>query len=632
MLANDIPAGLRPAIEAKLRDLAANGYRSNAELRIRCPNPDHEDAHPSASWNWQKAAWICQACGESGGWKRFCQLTGIPLSGNGRPYKPPRRRLEHYDYPAADGRIRRKIRMEPKGFRWCVVEAGGKELTPKAAGVSGNPRRLYGLEEVQEAVRHGLPVFVVEGEKAADRVARLGLIATCNPEGAAKARQQPKWRKSYAEALAGADLVVCGDLDAAGQAHAAAVAEMSADDAMRVRVLDLAELSRSTGLELPEKSGLDDWAEQRRQAGTSRQEVARELSEWIDTLEDYRPVTRPETFQGGELQTAAGPVVVCMADVEPEEIRWLWHPRIARGKVTILEGDPGVGKSYVTAAIAAALSSGGGLPDCKSFEPCRVLMLTAEDGLGDTLRPRLDSLGADVANVFACEVAVDFSTTEGLDFARRQMEKHRPALVTIDPIVAYVGTGTDTHRANQVRSILAPLAAFATEFGCAVLVVRHLSKGHAARSIYRGQGSIDFTAAARSVLLTGSDPTDPERRALVQIKTNIGPTAPALGFEIPDGRFRWTGDTSLTASDLLSSEGSSEEKSAEEEARDFLLDLLREGRVPATDVLKSAGEDGIKERSLRTAKRKLGVKSVREGFGPGSMSYWELPTQQPRSS
>lgn len=212
------------------------------------------------------------------------------------------------------------------------------------------------------------------------------------------------------------------------------------------------------------------------------------------------------------------------------------------------------------------------------------------------------------------------------------MEKHRPALVTIDPIVAYVGTGTDTHRANQVRSILAPLAVLATEFGCAVLVVRHLSKGSAARSIYRGQGSIDFTSAARSVLLTGLDPTDQERRALVQIKTNIGPTAPALGFEIPDGRFRWTGDSSLTASDLLSGEGSREEKSAEEEARDFLLDLLREGRVPATDALKCASEDGIKERSLRTAKRKLGVKSVREGFVPGSASYWELLPQQSRSS
>ena len=225
-------------------------------------------------------------------------------------------------------------------------------------------------------------------------------------------------------------------------------------------------------------------------------------------------------------------------------------------------------------------------------------MLTAEDGLSDTLRPRLDSLGADVGNVFACEAAIDFSTTEGLDFARHQMEKHRPALVTIEPIVAYVGSGTDTHRANQVRSILAPLAVLAAEFGCAVLAVRHLFKGHAARSIYRGQGSIDFSAAARGVLLTGFDPTDQERRALVQIKTNIGPTASALGFEIPDGRFRWTGDSSLTASDLLSGEGSIEEKSVEEEARQFLLEILGTGRVPSTDVKKEAKEAGIAERTL----------------------------------
>ena len=113
---NGIPTPLRPAIEATLRDLAAGGGGSGIELRIRCPIPDHKDAHPSASWNWSKAAWNCQACGDSGGWKRFCELTGIPLNDNGR--KPARQRIEHYDYPAADGRIRRKIRTKPKGFRW----------------------------------------------------------------------------------------------------------------------------------------------------------------------------------------------------------------------------------------------------------------------------------------------------------------------------------------------------------------------------------------------------------------------------------------------------------------------------------------------------------------------------------
>ena len=252
-LASGIPADLRPAIEAKLRDLAGRGYRSSGELRIRCPNPDHEDAHPSASWNWDKHVYNCQVCG-GGGWKRFCKLTGIPLSGNGQPRKASRRRLEHYDYPADDDLIRRKIRTKPKGFRWCVVDDGGNEITPKEAGVSGNPRRPYQLDRVRDAIRHGLPVFAVEGEKAADRVADLGLIATCNPEGAAKVGQRPKWRESYAQALRGADLVVCGDLDPAGQAHAAVIAATSAHHAARLRVLDLAELARSSGLKLPEKA------------------------------------------------------------------------------------------------------------------------------------------------------------------------------------------------------------------------------------------------------------------------------------------------------------------------------------------------------------------------------------------
>lgn len=619
-----IPAGLRPSIEAKLHELAVNGNRSSAELPIRCPHPDHEDEHPSASWNWKKAAWKCHACGASGGWKRFCQLTGIPLSSNGSGQLVRRaRRLEHYDYTAADGRIRRKIRTVPKGFRWCVVGDDGKELAPRAAGVSGNPCRLYRLDAVHEAIKHGVPVFVVEGEKAVDRLSRLGLVATCNPEGAAEGGQKPKWREDYSRELAGGDLVICGDLDGPGQAHAAEIARQSVRHAARVRVLDLAELARSTGFDdLREKSGLDDWIERRRQAGAET--VADELTKWIDSLEDYGPPSDPAP-RVDERQEESGPVVVCMADIEPEEIRWLWYPRIARGKVTLLEGDPGVGKSYVTVAIAAALSSGGGLPDRKSFEASRVLMLTSEDGLGDTLRPRLDSLGADVSKVFACDVPIDFSTTDGLDFARRKIEEYRPAVVIIDPIVAYVGSGTDTHRANHVRSILAPLASIAGRFGAAILAVRHLSKGSAARSIYRGQGSIDFTAAARSVLLAGFDPTDQERRALVQIKTNIGPIAPTLGFEIPDGRFRWTGDSTLTASDLLSAESSGEEKSAEEEAREFLLEILGDSRVRSTDVKKEAGEAGIAERTLWNAKRKLGIQAERDGFGPGAAWYWKLP-------
>ncbi len=136
---------------------------------------------------------------------------------------------------------------------------------------------------------------------------------------------RPKWRESYAQALSKADLVVCGDLDPAGQAHAAVIAETSARFAARLRVLDLAELARSTGLELVEKSGLDDWIDRRRQEGASRAEIAHQLTEWVATIDGYRPRANPPPAEGR--QAGSGPAVVCMADVEPEEIRWLWYPR-----------------------------------------------------------------------------------------------------------------------------------------------------------------------------------------------------------------------------------------------------------------------------------------------------------------
>ncbi len=372
-----IPADLRPAIEVKLRDLAGRSYRSSGELRIRCPNPSHKDTHPSAGWNWAKGAWKCQACGDSGGWKRFCELTGIQLSGNGQ-LGTASRRIEHYDYHPYDGRIRRKIRTEPKGFWWCVVD-DGREISPTTVGVSGNPRCLYRRSEVREAIHHGLPVLVVEGEKAADRIGALGLVATCNPEGAAQVGQRPKWRDSYAQALTGADLVVCGDLDDAGQAHAAVIAKTCARHAARVRELDLAELARSTGLELPPKSGLDDWCERRERSGTRREDVEHELSEWIESLKDYRPPADTDRSAGSE-EASAKDLSVSFSEFIATEYpprEWILTDLIQVRDTAMVHAWRGVGKSFFALGIALAVSTGG---DFLRFEAPRRRKVLYIDG------------------------------------------------------------------------------------------------------------------------------------------------------------------------------------------------------------------------------------------------------------
>ncbi len=490
MLTNGIPAGLQPAIEAKLRDLDANGYGSHAELRIRCPNPDHEDAHPSASWNWQKAAWICQACGESGGWKRFCQLTGIPLSATGQPRKPPRRRLEHYDYPADDGRIRRKIRYQPKGFRWCVVD-GGKEITPKAAGVSGNPGCLYRLEEVQDGIRHGLAIFVVEGEKAADRIARLGLITTCNPEGAAKEGQRPKWREAYSRELAGADLVVCGDLDGAGQAHATVITATSAPHAARVRVLDLAEVARSTGLELPEKSGLDDWIQLRRRAGGSRDDVSRELLAWVEGLEDYRPRAVTEDDD----RSAARDLSIGFSefiDTVYAPRGWILTDLVQMRDTAMVHAWRGVGKSFFALGIALAVAMGGNFLRFQAPRRRSVLYIDGEMPREDS-QDRLKRMHAGMAPCLP-DPALRFLSADLLEYGlpslasvdgqravestlRAARDAGRPIeLIVIDSKATLCRASEDANREESWHAMQDWLLKLRRE-GIAQLIVHHDGKG-----------------------------------------------------------------------------------------------------------------------------------------------------------
>jgi hypothetical protein len=320
--------------------------------------------------------------------------------------------------------------------------------------------------------------------------------------------------------------------------------------------------------------------------------------------------------------------IVCMAEVEPEEVRWLWHPYIPHGKLTILEGDPGLGKSWLTCALAAAVSRGRGLPGAEPFEPANVLMLSAEDGLGDTLRPRLDAVGADVSHVFALNEPV---TLDGVGLVRLEavIIDYGPALVIIDPLFAYTGGKVDIHRANECRAISAPLAAMAERQGCAILVVRHLTKSSNRTATNAGLGSIDFRAAARSVLLAGANPEDQRRRAVVQTKNNLDALGDALGYKIEGKTFYWTGKSDLTAERLLAAPAGEEVLGERAEATEFLQAALADGSRPAKDIKQEASQLGLSEQMLRTARRRLGVRSHKEGGRFGSKKQlwvWELPT------
>jgi hypothetical protein len=333
------------------------------------------------------------------------------------------------------------------------------------------------------------------------------------------------------------------------------------------------------------------------------------------------PKAPAHPLRNGKNQASASQVTVrrapglaiCMADVEAEEVRWLWHPYIPLGKLTGVEGDPGVGKSWLTMALAAQVSCGVKLPGVKhAVEPASVLLLTAEDGAADTVRPRLDAAGADVDKVHAITAPLSFNTA-GAATLKQEIQRVRPALVIIDPIVAYLPDKTDMNSASAVRPVLTRLAKVAEETGVAIAFVRHLAKGTRDKAIYRGLGSIDFTAACRSVLMVGADPNDASKRVVAHVKSNLAQKGPSQAYTIKGGRFAWAGRSSLSAEDLGAPPPDADLRSAREEATEFLIELLADGAKPAVEVQAEATKLRISPATLRRAKRDLRVASKKEG-------------------
>lgn len=338
------------------------------------------------------------------------------------------------------------------------------------------------------------------------------------------------------------------------------------------------------------------------------------------------------------------PVVVRMSDVEPEQTRFLWPNRIPYGKVTLLEGDPGGGKTTLSLQIAANVTLGHPFPD-EAGEPrdrrppANVIYMTAEDGLADTIRPRLDAAGADPSRVFCLTgkqaVGEDGRVIEAgftladVEVLRRAVRDLRPDLVVIDPVQAYLGAAVDMHRANEVRPLLTALGNVAEEFVCAIVCIRHLRKSSSDRAIHRGLGSIDFAAQARSILLVGQDPENEHLRVLAHVKSSLAPACPSISFELGVTGFRWAGVSSITADMLLAPRQGQEDRNAEDEAASWLEEMLSDGPVPARDIKRAAGDAGLSWRTVERAKARLSVRSGRSSMGnTGAGAWlWELPVK-----
>lgn len=300
--------------------------------------------------------------------------------------------------------------------------------------------------------------------------------------------------------------------------------------------------------------------------------------------------------------------LINMSDVEATAVQWLWYPYIPFGKLTIMQGDPGEGKTHLILAVTAQLTKGEALPQAEPMLPANVIYQTAEDGLSDTIKPRLEMVGADCSRVLVIDESKE---TLSLSDARirEAIEQTNAKLLILDPLQAYLGANVDMHRANEIRPVFHKLGQVAEETGCAVVIIGHMNKG-GTKSGYRGLGSIDITAAARSVLVVGKSPQDPNTRIMAHSKSNLARAGASIAFELGDS-FRFLGKSSITVDELLGFE--QVKRNPLEEAKSLLLSMLSDGRQESKVIFEEAQQRGISERTVKTAKKELGIESLQEG-------------------
>jgi hypothetical protein len=334
------------------------------------------------------------------------------------------------------------------------------------------------------------------------------------------------------------------------------------------------------------------------------------------------------------------PGLVRMADVKPEPVRWLWRGWIPLGKLTILDGDPGLGKSLVLLDISARVTTGSAMPDGQHGDldtPYGVVLLSAEDDLADTIRPRLDAAGADATRVAALTHVGEgkderFPTIFDIPQIESAIETYNAKLLVIDPIMSYLPGDVNSHRDQDVRRALIHLTGLAQRTGVAVVVIRHLNKQVGPNPLYRGGGSIALIGTARSGLLIAPDPDDlsQTKRILVRQKSNTAAPVQSLAYEIETAdndvaQVLWLGKSHHTAHTVLAIPVDTGDNSALGDAAAFLTDLLKDGALPTQTILDKANNAGIAEKTLRRAKDKIKVTRKREAYGPGGRWLWELP-------
>ena len=348
--------------------------------------------------------------------------------------------------------------------------------------------------------------------------------------------------------------------------------------------------------------------------------------DWNDVLRQKTDIPSKkfiaETITLKELPVVQPVPMLRMADVELTSVEWLWFPYIPFGKLTIIQGNPGEGKTYFAMRLAAACTNRKPLPGMEVLEPFNIIYQTAEDGLGDTVKPRLMEAEADLEKVLVIDDR-DTPLTLADERIEKAIRENHARLVIIDPVQAFLGADVDMNRANEVRPIFRSLGDIAQDTGCAIVLIGHLNKAAGTQSTYRGLGSIDITAAVRSLLFIGKLKDSPTTRVLIHEKSSLAPPGQSLAFSLGDEKgFSWIGAYDITADELLARTHTAKTESKTAQAEALILELLADGRkMPSAELEKAVNDRGISSRTMRTAKSRIGDRLVTEKNGASWICY-----------
>ena len=524
-----------------------------------------------------------------------------------------------HEYQDADGnpllwRIRCDHPTEGKWMRPMRITGSGYEIGEPASPPGG--RALYRLPELLASAKSE-PVWIVEGEKTAEALAALGLVVTTS--GSSSSAAAADWSP-----LKGRRAVLWPDNDLAGAKYAEAVTGRLRALAVPCEIVDI----RSLGL--PEKGDCVDWLAAN--SGANRNDV--------DALpRNPAPAAKPAP-------KSVGPQLILTrgCDVQPVSVDWIWNGWLAAGKMHLIGGAPGTGKTTIATALAATVTQGGRWPDGTRANAGDIVIWSGEDDNADTLNPRLRAAGANMERVHVIAGVTEDGVSYPFDPAR-DMEALRERLaglpsvrlLIVDPVVSAISG--DSHKNAEVRRGLQPLVDLASELGCALLGVTHFSKGTSGRDpVERITGSLAFGALARLVMVAAKQDADgdsEERRVLLRAKSNIGPDGGGFVYDLQQGpldgfphiqasRVVWGTVVEGSARELLAeAEAPDGDRSATDEAMDILKDILDAGALPSAEAQRQARAAGASDKAIRTARERLGIRPQKEGFA--GKWVWQLP-------